>query len=132
MEVIYTESQIRKAWAAAFGGPHIPTFPSWSAEALVRKLKENDHVHDFTDTDTVTVKELLENAPKAGIVNIRGLLQLISEHREPEYEPGVVVKDAKARIWLRCPGRTWLLPGSAVTYPDSSPKRPLFRMTEMP
>jgi hypothetical protein len=138
---IYTEDQIRKAWITAFGGPHMhadPTFPTWSSDALVRQLKEDDHVHDFADTDTITVKELREawmraNAPETvALANYAIFLTDISKHREPEYPAGTVWKDRKGVIYRRTVDGRWQQFGTSSIQADIVPSRPLSQMIEVP
>jgi hypothetical protein len=134
--VTYTEDDIRKAWKQTGLG----TFSELWLESLITALNEKkDHVHDFADTDIITVKELRE-AWNGRTVNgmiarnnqdPEALLRNISEHREPGYEIGTVVKDNTGCVYLRLKTGWWRF-GSSMVFEFSAPKRPLFRMTELP
>jgi hypothetical protein len=76
--------------------------------------------------------ELTEGAADRVFANILA-------HREPEYEPGAMYRDADGKIWLYLPERNyacagswadcpWLKPGDAASYSLNSPKRPLHRL----
>lgn len=131
MKPIYTEDQIREAWVKAFGGVHMPTFPSWSADALVARLKKDNHMHDWADTDTITVAELRTayNTVEGGFGD---LLRWISEHRDPTLRVDSVWRDDRGIIWQRTTARKWLRVGFAGTWDDQTPKRPLHEMAEVP
>lgn len=108
----------------------------------------NDHVHDFADTDTVTVREIRDAFRRIlpdGRCQMCGakfhgndppseyFLRDISEHREPEYPRHSVWKDDNGVIWQRTSAARsryaqWLRMGMDGIYGDSSPKRPLRRM----
>jgi hypothetical protein len=94
----------------------------------------NDHVHDFADDDTVTVREIREVLERfTGRNVIRDILRDISERREPEYPAYSVWKDDNGVIWQRTSQPRsrygqWLRMGMDGIHGDSSPQRPLKRM----
>jgi hypothetical protein len=131
----YTEEEIcevykRKGWTSHFAGQVI---------ADLRKGRE--HVHDFADTDTVTVRELREAWKRCGIdtpfradgmTEMENFLRDIREHREPEYPAASVWKDHAGRIWFRTSDKRWMRFGKAEIFPHDRPVRPLKRMREVP
>ena len=124
--VTYTESEIWKALKAA---GHL-----YASCRIMENLKEvkNDHIHDFTDDDPITVKEVREAWGRLHykLVTAGGpgpLLRDISEHREPVYPQGSTWRDRAGLIYCR-DGRNWLRFGTQVTFADNVPLRPLKRM----
>lgn len=114
----YAESEIRQVCRCMTGISHA------DEEELIGMLQKTSHEHDFTDADTVTVKEL-RDASRKGNVFLPSLLAEISRNREPEYADGTVVRDAKGRWWERRRVTGWVTFGTATVYPDNSPVRPL-------
>ena len=140
----YAENEIRSAMRElkVFFAPA-------EAGLLMNKLKENkiDHVHDFTDTDTITVQEIRAAFKRilpndccqrcgskfhAGDIPADYLLKDISEHREPDYPSGSIWKDADGWVWQRLSSRTWWRMASDTTFRNDAPVRPLTRMEEVP
>jgi hypothetical protein len=121
----YTEDQIFAAW-------HRKHWMLSSAKELLAELKKEDaHVHDFTDDDTITVKEIREAFPRTlnfpSAWTVEDLLKDISEHREPKYLVGTVWQDAHGAVYLRGV-RCWKKFGTQVDFADNVPVRPLKRM----
>jgi hypothetical protein len=122
----YTEEEIRKAFSLQGNSIH---YSLGELLASLRKLKDT-HVHDFTDDDTITVRELRESwervrgpSPGTGL-----LLEDISKHREPEYPAGSVWRDRNEVTWMRVAGRKWKQFGNVMAWADNVPARPLKRM----
>lgn len=135
----YTEGEIRRAWNLATSRIELENLHMSTADVLISELKKKDHVHDFADTDTITVKELREawlraNAPeRVAITNFARLLTDISSHREPEYPYASTWKDGNGVVWQRAmddDGKVnmWLRMGYKGKFSDNYPKRPLKRM----
>lgn len=118
----YPESDIRRACRDMGIGAS-------TEEALLAKLK-GDQVHAaWTDSDTVTVKELHDAASRqtTQLYSVTTLLDSIDEHREPEYPPLSVWKSADDQIWQRDSSGTWAKMGVPGRFAHSVPKRPLKR-----
>ena len=130
--VTYTEDEIRKAWKilemSGFGASYIEVL----LQALEMNRKDN-HIHDFTDDDTITVKEIREAWTRMGnpatwtSQRTDVFLKDISEHREPVYPQGSIWRDRVGLIYCR-DGRNWLRFGTQVPFADNVPHRPLKRM----
>jgi hypothetical protein len=130
----YSEEEIRKAWRKATREIERSdkTYPK-TIDTLMDILKGgNGHVHDFADTDTVTVKELQEaeqrlRRPGSSLSSFSTgkLLRDISEHREPYYAGNTIVKDADNRVWKMSPNRKWLRVEWIGVSNDDQPVRPL-------
>ena len=69
----------------------------------------------------------------------KGALRYALRNREPDYEPGVMYRDADGTSWLFAPGQAearegswrdcpWLKPGDHAAYSLSSPKQPLRKL----
>lgn len=103
-----------------------------SRKVLMERLKENSHVHDFTDDDTISVKELKDAwRRRLSLVSqdtVTDLLKDISEHREPEYPIGTVWEDAHGQVYFRWSRTQWMKFGTQVRFADNIPARPLKRM----
>ena len=131
----YSEEEIRRAAGGLmFAGNY--------ADALIRKL-EDDHSHDFADTDTITVKEVREafkrmlpnGCTQCGAsfhgkdIPSEAFLRNISEAREPSYPPYSVWQDKNGVFWYRTWSKEWLQFGNAGKFADSAPVRPLRKVT---
>ena len=133
--VTYTEDEIRKAWKilgmTGFGASYIEVL----LQALEMNRKDN-HIHDFTNDDTITVKELRETwerqfpgmyplqipaADKQSTLNM--FLRDISEHRE-NFPEKAVVQDPEGNIWRLHNGK-WQIFGITMTVNYHVPHRPL-------
>lgn len=87
-----------------------------SLEAAMSELTKDSHVHDWADSDTVTVREIRDsfNRKMYGTINgtaLNGageLLEDISSHREPAYIPGRTYRDARGRYWQRTREENWM------------------------
>jgi hypothetical protein len=135
----YAEEEIRAAWNRATSRIEAENLSQCTIDVLISELRKKDHVHDFADTDTITVKELREawrraNAPASvAIANFAMLLTDISSHREPEHPYASTWKDDNGVVWQRAMDgngkvNMWLRMGHAGKFSDSQPKRPLKRM----
>jgi len=89
----------------------------------------------WADSDTVTVKELLEAEGRlkpqgfpSTVFSLNRILQEVSASREPEYPAGTVWKDASEIVWMRAEGEMWLRMGWSGSYSHTYPKRPLKKM----
>jgi hypothetical protein len=128
---MYTEDQVRDAIRLAGHG--------YAEDRIMASLK-GDHIHDFTDDDTITVKEFRKawNTRFAAgtqvmltqpVVSREHLLRDISEAREPAYPPRSVWKDANDVEWRRAgTGGGWHKFGNSGYWGDEVPVRPLRRM----
>lgn len=125
----YTEKEIRRV------ARELPFLAVATEELLIERLRKNtkdNHVHDFTDTDTITVKEIRE---AWGRLNYRlttaggpeGLLLDISSHRE-NFGNNSVAEDPEGNIWKLKGGR-WQIFGSTMTVSYGTPRRPLRFLT---
>ena len=139
--VSYTEKDIREA---------LPAGNYFTAPAVINRLRAQEkkrqdiHVHDFADTDTITVGEfkaackrtpvLWDGSPvTVGNLSLTDhILRSISEHREPEYKPGTVWEDAFGVAWYRGQSNTWMRFGVTTVWNNNTPKRPLRQMIKVP
>ena len=122
----YTENEIVAAASMCGWGKSI-------AQALIGELeRENDHVHDFADSDTVTVREIREAWNRRRIdvpigrcpgIQASELLKDISEHRE-NFCQDAVVQDPEGNIW-KLRGRDWVIFDSMMKIGYDIPRRPL-------
>jgi hypothetical protein len=120
----YTEEQIRRAWVLRLNDD---TDINELIYAL-RKLRKDNHMHKWADDDTITVKEIREafkRQTSAAGFNVPMFLRDISEHREPEYPLGTVVRDAKGKFWMRAEGNFWVSFGSITATMHRDLARPL-------
>ena len=134
----FTEEEIRAAWRKT----GLSSFSDVWLETLFTELnRKKNRVHDFADTDIITVKELREawNRAYPTAFPLRGadftvLLKNISEHREPEYPYASTWMDDNGVVWHRTMDdgggkvHMWLRMGYPGKFSDSQPKRPLKRM----
>lgn len=132
----YTEEEIRKAFTLQGNIIHYSL-----GELLIALAKlKDDHVHDFADSDTITVKELRDAELRLRDTGTTltmpftagKLLQDISEHREPDYPYATVWKDYNGTYWFRTSRNAWLRFGIAPEQPHDLPRRPLRRMDVTP
>lgn len=100
-----------------------------------------------TGPETVTREELTAFCVRHkdyGVPTADAIWDDIAAHREPEYEPGGLYRDARGDPWLyepeakaadpggswaECP---WLKPGSAGAFSRGTPKRPLRKLVPVP
>ncbi len=103
-----------------------------SLEAAMSEPTKDSHVHDWADSDTVTVREIRDSFNRKMYRTINGtalngageLLEDISSHREPAYIPERTYRDAMGSYYQFSKDRTcWR--GFYGTYSLSIPKRPL-------
>jgi hypothetical protein len=91
--------------------------------------KKNDHSHDWSDDDMISVKEIREAWARGNSTPARNslpnFLTDISEHRE-HFEENSVVQDPEGNIWKLkgSPGR-WFIFGSTMNVDYYTPRRPL-------
>jgi hypothetical protein len=122
----YSEDEISRAFLAI--GVRWNTLSG----QLISKLRDMQeaHVHDFADTDTITVREVRdawERVRGPGTPDL--LFRDISEHREPEYPAGTAWEDRNHTThWYRLANGKWYRFGSSTTFEDHVPVRPLRRM----
>lgn len=126
--VTYTEDEIRKAWKilemSGFGASYIEVL----LQALEMNRKDN-HIHDFTDDDTITVKEIREAWTRMGnpatwtSQRADVFLKDISEHRE-NFPEKAVVQDPEGNIWRLREGK-WQAFVTLYTVGYMVPHRPL-------
>lgn len=124
MLVTYTESQIREAWDKRLRDDSDINELIYA----LKKLPRGNFVHEWADDDTITVKEIREafkRLTSAAHFNVPAFLRDISEHREPEYPLGTVVKDAKGQFWQRAEGMYWASFGQVTVRTNNIPARPL-------
>lgn len=118
----YTEEEIRKAF-------QLVQLVSGNVPATA-----GGHEHDFTDTDTITAKEVrdawrrLDALQGPGSVTVSSFLRDISEHREPAYKTGKVYRDKTGVYYRRAVSGAWQVFGTSRFYDDRIPERPLREM----
>jgi hypothetical protein len=122
----YTEAQIREAWNARLRDDSDINELIYA----LKKLPKGNFVpiHEWADDDTITVKEIREafkRLTSAAHFNVPAFLRDISEHREPRYPMGTVVKDAKGKFWQLGESRFWFSFGQTAVVMHHVPARPL-------
>ena len=133
--VSYTEEDIRRVLKNS-------NYRYITAEEVIRRLRqdggEDAHMHDFADTDTITVKELRDawkrqyGPDSADKMLMTVILDDISKRREPDYKPDTVWKDVNGTVFCRTSDKRWMQFGTVSVWADIVPKRPLYQMHEIP
>lgn len=127
---VFSEDEIRRAWGNSPGPSHIEQLL-----LCLRGIRRNNVHPTWTDSDTVTVKEIREawqrkypdSFPLRG-ADLADFLRDIAEHREPEYPYQSTWKDADNVVWQRTAKKMWRKMGQEGEFTHNYPKRPLKRM----
>jgi hypothetical protein len=123
---VTTEEKIRRA-AGRLGWDPSRT------RMLISEMERNDHIHDFADDDTVTVKEVRDAAtrlrpagfPGVVIFPVEDLLKDISSHREPAYIPGRTYRGQDGEYYHRMTAGDWRRGSDGKLVPRNHPAKPL-------
>lgn len=93
------------------------------------RIGGKSHVHDWSDEDMISVKEIREAWARGNSTPARNslpnFLTDISEHRE-HFEENSVVQDPEGNIWkLQGSPDRWFIFGSTMNVDYYTPRRPL-------
>jgi hypothetical protein len=122
-EMSYSENKIRAVCRDKL------YYPPASIDSLIAALRaKDDHVHDFTETDTITVREFREawdrqfpgmyplQIPAADRrATFERFLRDISDHREPQYVPGNLYRTLSGGVYLYTEKGTFRVLGVEVS-----------------